>query len=116
MNTASDQVSQGVIIRPQWLVMVQDILPQYVPDCEVRAFGSRVAGGNRPFSDLDIVLCGNTPVDSLTLVELRDALEESDLPINVDVVPLHQAGPHIVSAVARRSVVIQSRMGATPTD
>ena len=107
MSTANDQICAGVIIRPHWLAMVQGILQQHVPEREVRAFGSRVTGGNRPFSDLDIAICGDTPVDSVALFGLREALEESDLPINVDVVPLEQAGQHIVSAVRRHSVVIQ---------
>ena len=108
MSMASDQVSDGVIIRPHWLAMVRDILQQYVPEREVRAFGSRVTGGNRPFSDLDIAISGGAPPDDATLFDLREALEESDLPINVDVVPLTLAGPHIIDAVARHGVVIQT--------
>ena len=109
MSTSSDQVvCDGVIIQPHWLAMVREILQQHVPHREARAFGSRVVGGNRPFSDLDIAICGDMPLDGATLVGLRDALEESDLPINVDVVPLQIAGPHIIDAVARHSVVIQS--------
>ena len=108
MSMASDQVSDGVIIRPHWLAMVRDILQQYVPEREVRAFGSRVTGGNRPFSDLDIAISGDAPLDDATLFNLREALEESDLPINVDVVPLTLAGPHIIEAVAQHGVVIQA--------
>ena len=115
MNAADDQMSGGVIIRPHWLAMVRDILGQYVPEREVRAFGSRVTGGNRPFSDLDIAICGNEPVDDATLFALYDALEESDLPINVDVAPLQQAGQHIVDAVSRHSVVIQKATTAAKT-
>ena len=107
MTAASDQVCDGVIIRPRWLAMVREILQRHAPHREVRAFGSRVVGGNRPFSDLDLAIGGDAPVDGATLVGLRDALEESDLPINVDVVPLQTAGPHVVDAVARHSVVIQ---------
>ena len=111
MKAANDQMCGGVIIRPHWLAMLQDILQRYVPEREVRAFGSRVTGGNRPFSDLDIAICGNAPVDGAALFGLREALEESDLPINVDVVPLEQAGRHIVNAVHRHSVVIQAAVG-----
>ena len=113
MTTANDQVCDGVIIRPHWLAMVRELLQRHVPHREVRAFGSRVAGGNRPFSDLDLAICGDAPLDGATLVGLRDALEESDLPINVDVVPLQTAGPHIIDAVARHSVVIHTGTDAT---
>lgn len=112
MSAANDQTSDGVIIRPHWLAMVQAILRQYVPEREVRAFGSRVTGGNRPFSDLDIAICGDELVRDAALFGLREALEESDLPINVDVVPLQQAGRHIVDAVSRHGVVIQGGTAA----
>jgi predicted nucleotidyltransferase len=42
----------------QHLDTVVSILRQHVPDLEVRAFGSRVAGTAREFSDLDLALVG----------------------------------------------------------
>lgn len=41
------------------------------------------------------------------LDRLREAFEESDLPIRVDVVDWRTAGPAIRAAVERRSVVLQ---------
>lgn len=108
MNAAEDQRPCGVQIRPHWLAMVQAILREYVPEREVRAFGSRVSGRPRPFSDLDIFICGPEPPDVATLDGLIEALEESDLPINVDAAPQCLAGPQIVDAVRRHSVVIQT--------
>ena len=113
MNADSEPTCEGIIIPSHWLDMVCNILRQYVPEREVRAFGSRVTGGNRQFSDLDIAICGAEPLDDMAMFRLRDALEESDLPINVDVLALQQAGPHIVDAVRHSSIVIQS--GKTPT-
>ena len=107
------QPHEGIIIPSDWLEMVCNILDQYVPEREVRAFGSRVTGGNRPFSDLDIAICGTEPLEDSVVFQIGDALEESDLPINVDVVNLQQAGQHIVDAVRHRSIVIQR--GKTPT-
>lgn len=108
MNAADEQRPCGVQIRPHWLAMVQAILREYVPEREVRAFGSRVSGQPRPFSDLDIFICGPEPPEVATLDGLIGALEESDLPINVDTVPHHLAGPQIIDAVRRHSAVIQT--------
>ena len=108
MNAADDRRPCGVQIRPQWLAMVQEILREYVPEREVRAYGSRVSGQPRPFSDLDLFICGPEPPDVAALDGLIEALEESDLPINVDAVPEHLAGPHIIAAVRRHSAVIQT--------
>ena len=111
MSAAREQASGSVTIRPHWLAMVREILQRHVPERAVLAFGSRVTGSNRPFSDLDIAIVGDTPLDDTTLFSLREALEESDLPINVDVVQLSLAGPHIEEAVAKHGVMIQ-----TPVD
>ena len=46
------------------LAVVLGILAQHVPDCMVRAFGSRVRGGARPYSDLDLVVIGSAPITS----------------------------------------------------
>ncbi len=107
MSPSGEQVCEGVVIRPYWLAMVREILQRHVPGQEVRAYGSRVTGASRPFSDLDIAICGAAPLDDLTLFRLRDALEESDLPINDDVAAIHSAEPHIVDAVARHGILIQ---------
>lgn len=113
MNADIEQPCEGMIIPSNRLDMVCNILQHYMPDREVRAFGSRVTGGNRPFSDLDIAICGTEPLDDMAVFQIREAPEESDLPINVDVVTLEQTGQHIVDAVRHRSIVIQS--GKTPT-
>ena len=67
------------------LEIVTEILRNHVPDCEVRAFGSRVTGNAKKFSDLDLALIGPEKLDWRKLEELRDAFSESDLPIIVDV-------------------------------
>ncbi len=47
-------------------------------------FGSRATGRHRPNSDIDLVLYG--PVSTGEASELRVALEDSPLPVSVDVV------------------------------
>jgi len=57
-------------------------------------FGSRATGDARPYSDLDIALAGD-PLPLVELGELQADLEESDLPIRVDVVNLATAGERL---------------------
>ena len=68
------------------LATIRSILREYAPDCEVRAFGSRVTGGARPYSDLDLAIIGGAPLGIERLGLLKEAFEESDLPIRVDVI------------------------------
>ncbi|WP_291366558.1 nucleotidyltransferase family protein [Acetobacter sp. UBA5411] len=61
------------------------ILNEIVPDREVRAFGSRVTGKAKPFSDLDLAVMGDEPLSLETRARLEEAFSESDLPWKVDV-------------------------------
>ena len=38
--------------------IVLHLLTSFVPHCEVRAFGSRVNGVVKPYSDLDVAIVG----------------------------------------------------------
>lgn len=67
------------------LRLVKRLLSLYVPERRVAAFGSRVQGAARQFSDLDLVILGDEPLEPDTLSELKHALAESDLAIQVDV-------------------------------
>jgi predicted nucleotidyltransferase len=68
------------------LATVQAILRRIVPNREVRVFGSRARGQAKPYSDLDLVVMGDTPLSLGTLGLLTEAFAESDLPWRVDVV------------------------------
>ncbi len=68
------------------LAIVREILTRLIPDREVRAFGSRVTGRTKKFSDLDLAIMGKKPIPLTTMADLRDAFTESDLPFKVDLV------------------------------
>ncbi|HTZ18472.1 MAG TPA: nucleotidyltransferase domain-containing protein [Dissulfurispiraceae bacterium] len=72
-------------VSPEALTCIRAILERYVPDAEVLAFGSRVTGTASPWSDLDIAILSEGPLDYALLAEMRDAFSESDLPYRVDV-------------------------------
>lgn len=66
--------------------IVVEILNKYLPSVEVKAFGSRVTGKAKQFSDLDLVIMSHEPIPIETLNEFKFAFSDSDLPILVDVV------------------------------
>ena len=67
---------------------VSQILAEHVPEHEVWVFGSRVSGKFKPHSDLDLAIITKTPLESQRLRRLREAFEDSNLPIRVDLVEL----------------------------
>jgi type I restriction enzyme S subunit len=73
-------------VPPPALRVVLDMLARHVPDREIRVMGSRVSGRAKPFSDLDLVVMGDEPLDLRVLGQLRDEFDESNLPFSVDIV------------------------------
>lgn len=74
-----------ISISGEHLKIVLDILDKFVPECEVRAFGSRYKWTAKNYSDLDIVIVGKEKLDWGKVADIREAFEESDLPFRVDV-------------------------------
>ena len=81
------------------LETVSRIIAEHVPGCEVRVFGSRVKGSAKPWSDLDVALVGAGKLDLLTVAGVREALEESDLPVRVDILDWHSISPEFRAVI-----------------
>ncbi len=75
------------------LKIICDILQQYVPETAVWAFGSRVKGTARKYSDLDLVVIGKEKMGISKLGRLQEAFQESELPFRVDVLDWHTLSP-----------------------
>ena len=93
MNTASLGLSS------EDLSALLALLDRYVPEAEVWAFGSRVQGNARPFSDLDLAIIQEAPIDVHTKAELRYELSESSLPIKIDLVEWSRTSPAFQEAI-----------------
>jgi type I restriction enzyme S subunit len=94
-------------LRPEHLRIVERLLREYVPDREVRAFGSRVAGKAKPTSDLDLCVMGSTSLAASDIDALDLAFSESTLPFKVDVVEWVRLSARFQQLILQPSVVIQ---------
>lgn len=95
-------------LQPEYRAMVASLLAQHFPDCEVRAYGSRVKGDAAKYSDLDISIVGEGKLDRAKLMELRYAFDESDLPIRVDLHDWHSTSADFQKVIEENYVVIQN--------
>jgi len=84
--TESKLLVPPVDICPGHWRIIRDILQAHVPNHPVWAFGSRVKGTARPYSDLDLAIITEHPLPLDVSAALREALSESDLPWTVDLV------------------------------
>jgi type I restriction enzyme S subunit len=94
-------------VRADLWVIVRDILRGQLPGYEVWAFGSRVTGKAKRYSDLDLVVVGDTALPPAVRAELEDAFSESDLPWRVDVVDWATTGATFRAIIMRDKVVVK---------
>jgi len=73
-------------LTPEQLETVRRIAAEHLPDATLLAFGSRVRGTARPYSDLDLAIMATGPLPIACIEAVKDAFSESDLPFSVDVV------------------------------
>jgi predicted nucleotidyltransferase len=94
----------------QWHI-VRTILHRHLPGRSVWAFGSRVKGTARPYSDLDLAVMGNEPVSIATLAAAKEAFSESDLPWRVDLVDWSSLGEEFRKIIKRDHVLLLEAQG-----
>ena len=96
-----------ISITPVELEIVRAILARLVPEREVRAFGSRVTGPVKKFSDLDLAVMGEAPLAAAILTDLAEGFRESDLPFKVDVVDWATTQEHFRRIIEQDYAVVQ---------
>lgn len=87
---------------------VSTILQRYLPQYEVWAFGSRVKGNAKPYSDLDLAIISDTPLPLALLAEVAEAFSESDLPWKVDLVDWPTTSERFRQVIAEQKLVLNA--------
>ncbi len=98
-----------VEILPRDLEIVLGILRRFVPELEVRAAGSRASGNARRYSDLDLIIMTERPLDVPVLAGLNAAFSDSDLPFSVDVLDWASLEERFRRLVYEGSIVLQQK-------
>jgi len=99
-------------LKPTHLATVKRILAEHVPGCEVRAFGSRVTWTAKEYSDLDLAVVGDGPLDWGTMGNLKEAFEESELPMRVDLLDWNSVAESFRRVIEKKFEVIQEPLKA----
>ena len=91
--------------REEVLQQVRSVVESVTEQANVRVylFGSWVRGEERISSDIDLAMEGEEA--SELAMQLREALEESDIPYRVDVVNLMEASPELLANVRKEGIV-----------
>ena len=87
---------------------ILEMLKRYLPDTAVWAYGSRVKWTSRSESDLDMVVFAS-PDQKRQVSDLKEALEESDLPFRVDVFEWDEVPEGFRKNIEAEHVVLQEQ-------
>ena len=94
-------------LEARHLVMIEQMLQEFIPEARVWCFGSRVHGrGLKRFSDLDLVVRDEEDMQA-QLGKLCDAFEASNLPIKVDLSEWNQLPDWLKQDIFEEHVVLQ---------
>ena len=99
-------IMTDIILPPEQLRLVLGLTGKHLPGVEVWAYGSRVRGNPRRYSDLDLVAF-TEPGQSAQADDLREAFEESELPIRVDLFLWDELPDSFHRQIEREYVVLQ---------
>lgn len=98
-------------VTAEELEIILQLLCRHVPGREVRAFGSRVGGAPKTFSDLDLVIMGEASLPIAVRADLREAFIESALPFRVDLVDWATTDSRFRDIIMASSILLQAERG-----
>ncbi|MFA7331758.1 MAG: nucleotidyltransferase domain-containing protein [Candidatus Delongbacteria bacterium] len=104
----------GLELPAAWRDQVLGILAAQCPELEVWCHGSRVQGRAREWSDLDLVLVSDQPINPAHLNALREAFACSNLPIRIDVADLRALPITLQQGVREAHVVLWNPRSGNP--
>lgn len=97
-----------LLLPERYLHVLQELFSRHVPDDHVWAYGSRVNGTAHEGSDLDVVILNGRDPDAEIegLINLRTAIEETTLPILVDIHAWSELPQWLRADILKRHVVL----------
>ena len=93
-------------IEDRHLLTIKRIFQQLIPGIPVWAFGSRVKQTAKPYSDLDLVIVGAHRIPQNIYYQIKDAMEESNIPFKVDVLDWHRLSPSFQTIIQQQYEIL----------
>jgi len=95
-------------LRTDYLELVKAILLKHLPkSTKIYAFGSRIKGTAKPFSDLDLAIdAEGKKLPAKIMTNLLSEFEESSLPYKIDLIDFNDISPQFKSIVEQDKVAI----------
>lgn len=99
-NTRQEQVNDH---DKRWLIQ---IIKNKLPTCRIIAFGSRVKGTAKPYSDLDLAIDNSgLPIPSDIFFELQKTFADSEVTYKIDLSDFHEMSDEFKAHISQHMVI-----------
>ena len=88
-----------------YIKILLEIITEHLPDCKVYLYGSRARKDHFQGSDIDIALDNQKKIDWSIMSKIIGSIEESTVPIFVDVIDLHAVSEDMIEQVKQDGVI-----------
>ena len=85
--------------------MLLPIISKHVPKCTVYLFGSRARGEHREGADMDVAIDAGIPIDSKIILRIKQDIDDSRIPVFVDVIDVHSVSDRMRKEIERDGIV-----------
>lgn len=95
-------------LEEQYKSILLKIVSARLPSCRIYLFGSRAKGTQQSGSDIDLALETTKPIASDILFSLYHDIEESLIPVSVDLIDTQTASPELLQEIQKNGVLWKS--------
>lgn len=81
------------------------IIKAHLPTCKIILFGSRTRSEHDSRSDIDLALDNGQAISGHVLLEIKDAVAESNVPFFVDIVDLYSISDRLKKEIERDGIL-----------
>ena len=92
----------------QYKQLLLEIIQKVIPGCKVYLFGSRARGDHGSGADIDLALDVGRPIERKELFSISDQIEETTIPLFVDLVDLHCAPEKLKLEIENEGILWES--------
>ena len=93
-------------ITDEQLQAILKCIQLHLPAVTIYAFGSRVNGKPRKYSDLDLALDMKRSINLFEISKIKEAISETDLPISVDLIDYRSVSSEFKKIIDHGKIVL----------
>ena len=93
------------MINQQYKEKIVHIITTYLPTCTIYLYGSRARQTHQSGSDIDLALDNNARISDNILAHIRFDIEETTIPLTVDIVDIHAIDHNFYETISKEWIV-----------